>query len=777
MTKRRKLAFSALAVAVVALLALAFCPKPSLYGDTPFSAAVVDRDGTLLRLTLAADGRYRIRTSLEDVAPAAVDATLLYEDRHFRSHPGFNPLSLFRAAWSTYVSRERVMGASTITMQLARLRFSLDTRSIGGKLVQIARAIQLERHYGKDAILEAYLNLAPYGGNIEGIGAASRIYFEKAAADLSLPEALALAVIPQNPVRRDPSTTPGYEQMRAARARLFESWAVSHDADEALRAQFTMPLAVHGTGDLPFRAPQFVQELLAGDRAASGVVTSTLDLGKQTLIEDRIHSYTGRKRALGVRNASALLVDWRSMQVLASVGSADFFDDSIEGQVDGTTARRSPGSALKPFLYGLAIDAGLIHPASLLEDAPTRFAAYTPENFDRGFMGPIKARDALIYSRNVPAIRLLARLGHEQFHDFLAAARVGGLRDADYYGLAMILGGIEVSMQELTGLYAMLANSGDEKPLVTRLDAAPDSFERKLLSPEASFLVLDMLRSNPRPDAVNATTAGPHAPIAWKTGTSYAFRDAWTVGVFGPYVLAVWVGNFDGSENPAFVGRSAAAPLFFEIADSLLASEPGADDEVLPAPGLNLRKVDVCADTGDLPGPYCPRTVKSWFIPGVSPIRVSDVHRAIRVDRKTGLRACRFDPETTRLEVYEFWPSDILALFRKAGVSIRQPPRWSPECGIDLQRSAGTAPQITSPTAGLAYHVRLDRVDEERIPLEATTDGDASKLYWFVDDRFIAAAGRDEAVFWQPRAGRHTILAVDDFGRSESRPVSVVALP
>jgi len=773
---RRTLAYSLLAACVTVGLLLAFCPKPAIYGHTDFSAAVEDRNGLLLRLALASDDRYRLKVTLEDIAPAAVDATLLYEDQYFRSHIGFNVVALFRAAWSTYVKRDRVIGGSTITMQLARLRFDLDTRSVGGKLQQIARAVQLERHYTKNQILEAYLNLAPYGGNIEGIGTASLIYFDKQASQLSVPEALALAVIPQNPARRNPTTPGGFTAMNVARDRLVKLWADKFGLSKETLVQIELPLAVRAANQMPYRAPHFSREVLKASQRSEGVAKTTLDWMTQNLIEERISNYIDRRRAVGISNASALLIDYRTMEVVASVGSAGFFNNEIQGQVDGTNAKRSPGSTLKPFVYGLAIDGGIIHPMSLLKDAPRRFAAYTPENFDRGFMGPIFAQDALVYSRNVPAIELLAEVGHETFHDFLVDGRVGDLRNADYYGLAMVLGGNELTMRELVRLYAMLANGGQNKPLVSVPGQEFAKSDPRLLSAEASFLVLDMLRRNPRLDSVIVDTPKQQQPVAWKTGTSYAFRDAWTVGVFGPYVLAVWVGNFDGSGNPALVGRQAAAPLFFEIVDSIPLDPAEQYLNTEPSPHLNLVKVDVCASTGDLPGRHCPQTTTAWFVPGVSPITVSNIHRAIRVDNETGARTCSYDSSTTHEEVFEFWPSDISRLFRAAGIARRQPPPWAADCSLNLQAANGLAPSITSPSARLTYQIRASEAADERLPLIATTDGDVQWLYWFADDRFIAKVRRDEPLFWNPDPGGYELLVVDDLGRSHSRHLSVEAV-
>ncbi len=777
MSAKRALVSAALVLTIACALLILFAPKPSLYPDVNFSAGVQDRNGRLLRLALADDQRYRLHLSLDAIAPSVIDATLLYEDRHFHDHPGFNPGALLRAGWSTYIKQNRVIGGSTITMQLARLSHPINTRTPYGKLQQIARAVQLERHYSKREILEAYLNLAPYGGNIEGIGAAALIYFNKSAMQLSLPEALALVVIPQNPAKRNPASVTGYNHMARARARLLDLWATQFDLKEITREQFALPLAVRSTRSLPYRAAHFSRRVMAQAPRTQALISTTLDWPLQNTIEKQINRYVDRKRSLGLTNASVMLLDHRSMEVLASAGSADFFNDGIQGQVDGTTAKRSPGSTLKPFVYGMAIDRGLIHPMSLLKDAPRRYAAYTPENFDRGFMGPIVAQDALIYSRNVPAIELLSRLGHRQFHDFLVRGNVSDLRAADYYGLAAVLGGNELTMTELVALYAMLANGGKLQQLVSRQDQAASNRTLtptvQLLGAEASFLVLDMLRRNPRPNSLTLKPATQSIPIAWKTGTSYAFRDAWTVGVIGPYVLAVWVGNFDGSSNSSFVGRQAAAPLFFEIADQLSAKIPKTPAIAAPPPALNLRKVEVCASTGDLPGQHCPQTAEAWFVPGLSPIKVSNVHRAIRIDNDSGERSCSYDRSTTHEEIYEFWPSDISRLLQQAGIALRQPPRWSSECSLDRQAAQGQIPEITSPAADLTYHLPSQTRDDARLPLTAITDSDAKWLYWFSNNRFIAKVRRDEPLLWEPNAGQHTIIAVDDLGRSTSRELVV----
>ncbi|MEM1261018.1 MAG: penicillin-binding protein 1C [Pseudomonadota bacterium] len=751
-----------------------FCPQPSLYGTTPFSVAVVDRNGELLRLALASDERYRLRVPLDEISTTAIDATLLYEDRHFFTHPGVNPAALIRAAWTTYVRRQRPVGGSTISMQLARLRFGLTTRSPSGKFKQVLRALQLERHYSKAEILEAYLNLAPYGGNVEGIGTAARIYFGKAARELTLTEALALAVVPQNPVARNPQRATGVAAMRAASQRLFETWRTRYTVTDTQVARFAMTPVIGGLDKLPFLAPHGVQRALAEAPATERLVLS-LDGQWQRRLEQRIDWFVDHHRDQGIDNAAAMLVDSRTMEVLAEVGSAGFFNAAIEGQVNGTRAKRSPGSTLKPFVYALALDDGLIHPMTLLKDAPYRFADYTPENFDRGFVGPILARDALIYSRNVPAIHLLQQVGLDRLHQLLLDGGVNRLRSAAHYGLAAVLGGNELTMAELVRLYAMLANGGVDRSLRYRTDQ-PMTVGPRLLSGEASFLTLAMLAENPRPLGAAVPLTDDHKMIAWKTGTSYAFRDAWSIGVVGPYVVAVWVGHFDGHSNHALVGRRAAAPLFFDIVNDLLVHRRDARRQLAHDPALNVTKIDVCEPTGDLPGKHCPRATPGWFIPGVSPIKVSNVHRAVKIDSRSGRRSCGHSSGPTDEVVFEFWPSDIAQLFRQAGFAVATPPPWDEACPLTVRAATGRAPEITSPQNRLTVYRRPGSADDG-ITLEASTDADAEALFWFANDRFIAKTARNTAHLWSPPSGRYRLVVVDDLGRSDGIDIDVADAP
>ena len=745
-------------------------PRPDLAQRHGSSRAFFDRDGRLLRLTLASDDRYRLPVDLEQVAPVMREATLLYEDRDFFRHPGVDPLALLRAAWSTYVAGARPVGASTISMQVARLHWGLQTRDIGGKLAQIVRALQLGRHYSKDEIFAAYLNLAGYGRNIEGVEAASLIYFNKHAAALSLPEALALSVIPQNPNQRNPPARAGLAAVVAARARLFAAWLDRHPEDGDKQVFFDLPLAVRPPEQLPFAAPHLVTDL---DRRLpsrrSGAIHTTLDGDLQISLEQRLKGYVERRQRDGIRNAAAAVLNYRTMEIEALVGSADFANAAIAGQVNGATARRSPGSTLKPFVYALAMDQQLIHPLTLLKDAPRRYGGFTPENYDQQFLGPVFARDALIASRNVPAVSLQARLQTPSLYGFLQQCGIEGLKEEAFYGLALTLGGAELSMLDLLRLYAILPNGGRLRPLHTLRETTAETEEKPLpvLSPEACFLVLDILGDNPPPTRPELSgQVSRDIEVAWKTGTSFAFRDAWAVGIGGDHVVAVWVGNFSGEGNPVFIGRSAAGPLLFEILRDLNHGFRETPAEQLKPGLLNLRRVEVCAVSGDLPGHACPRTAETWYIPGVSPIKVCGIHRAVPIDPATGLRACWQQPGATELRVFEFWPSDLQQIYRRAGIALRTPPPFNPDCSLDELSSAGQAPQILSPMNEVGYRLRNPPGKEETIPFQAACDADVRQLFWFVDERYVGASQPGKTLFWPAQSGSFSVRAVDDHGRA-----------
>jgi len=772
----RSLGATFLFLAVGVFLAWLCLPKPALMENISFSRRIFDRNGDQLWMTLSSDEKYRVFTPLDRISPQLIRATLEHEDRFFWEHPGVNPIAAFRAFWH-FAHGEKRGGASTITMQLARLSSHRETRTVRGKLSQMLRAVELERHYSKNQLLEAYLNLAPYGRNIEGVGAASEIYFGKEATQLSVHEAIALSLIPQSPSRRALREL-GSSVHQAARDRLYLALTKSSRAvDQSFVARAEAKHAM--------LAPHFTRQVLAKTDARE--IRTTLDLDLQRLIERRITDYIESNQARGIRNAAAMLVDFSTMEVLAQVGSANFADASIHGQVDGTRSGRSPGSTLKPFIYALALDQGLIHPLTMLKDAPRSFGAFDPENFDREFVGPIKATDALARSRNIPAVGLASQLHGPTLYGFLKRAGVHLSRDEKSYGLALPLGGAEVTMEDLVRMYCALANNGELRPLRRTCSHFPlgsvgigvdrssdghlpqgDGYKR-LVSREAAFLTLEMLGQIPRP---GLGAPMENDPIFWKTGTSQGFHDAWTIAIFDHYVLAVWVGNFDGKSNPAFVGRTGAAPLLFQIADAMRASGRAHAAPNDPPPNANLRRVEFCAVSGEFPTAACPHRVSGWFIPGVSPINRCEIHREILIDDATGLRV-NSDDGTRKLhrEVYEFWPSDLLALFEEAGLPRRTPPPFLPGQSIEALSRRGHAPHIVSPKSNIIYSLG-EGAAGRALSLQAETEPDVAKVYWFADRAFLGTSDHGTPLSWQPKPGSYKVIAMDDHGRSDSRAVT-----
>jgi len=517
-------------------------------------------------------------------------------------------------------------------------------------------------------------------------------------------------------------------------------------------------------------APHFVQQILENAKTSEQIV-STLDLDKQRLIEKRLSDYIATNRARGIENAAVLLIDARSMDVLAQVGSADFHNVAIHGQVDGTRSARSPGSTLKPFVYALALEQGLIHPLSILSDAPHSFGEYNPENFDRDFLGPIRATDALARSRNIPAVQLTAQLSHPTLYEFLRSADVRLPQPSSFYGLALPLGGAEVTMQDLVRLYAVLANGGELRPLRQTNAERIVPHGRKILTPESAFLTLEMLRNVPRPE-MNCADGSSSAPAFWKTGTSHGFRDAWSVAVFDHYVLAVWVGNFDGRANPAFVGRTAAGPLLFQIIDSVRATWPEPNEPHLSPPSANLKRVELCAVSGDLPQTSCPQRVEGWFIPGVSPIKKCDVHREVLVDAATGMRV-PVDDGTRQLrhEIYEFWPGEFCSLFERAGLPRKSPPPFVPGTSSDVLERNGSRPQILAPAGGAHREILL--ANTLAVPLRAKVEADVRDVYWFAGNAFLGKAAKNEILSWKCRPGAYELTALDDHGRAGTSSVVV----
>ena len=532
-------------------------------GPTPLAEAqqvsttVVDRNGKLLRAYAMADGRWRLPVDAKTgVDPNYLRLLLAYEDKRFYSHDGVDLLALSRAALQLVTRGHIVSGGSTITMQLARLMEPRRERSVYAKMHQIVRAIELERQLSKDQILNLYLALAPYGGNLEGIRSASIAYFGKEPKRLSLAELALLVALPQSPETRRIDRYP--DTARAARDRVLERMVEEGVVSEQDAAQAKVQPVPRMRRPIPILAPHSSDRAVAIVKDAP-VISLTLDFSLQKMLEALARD---RAIAFGPNISVAILaVDNASGEVLARVGSPDYFDDRRAGQVDMTRAVRSPGSTLKPFIYGLAFEDGFVHPESLIDDRPIRFGAYAPQDFDMTFQGTVPVRKALQLSLNVPAIALLDRVGASRLSARLKQA--GGnliLPKDEVPGLAMGLGGVGVTLQDLVQLYSGIPRLGTTRPLREIIISANDDQRDplRLMDQVAAWQVGNVLMGTPPPE--NA----PQHRIAFKTGTSYGYRDAWSVGFDGRMTIGVWVGRPDGAPVPGLVGRTAAAPILFD---------------------------------------------------------------------------------------------------------------------------------------------------------------------------------------------------------------------
>ncbi|AMN41779.1 penicillin-binding protein 1C [Rhodoplanes sp. Z2-YC6860] len=529
-------------------------PPASTLAELDVSTQVVDRNGHLLRAYATPDGRWRLPATVEDVDPRFVDMLLAYEDRRFRDHAGVDPLAMARAAWQWVGNGRVISGGSTVTMQVARLLEPRPDRTVLAKLRQLARAIALERQFSKNEILSLYLTLAPYGGNLEGVRAASLAYFGKEPKKLSLSEAALLVALPQSPGSRRPDRAA--EAAQRARDRVLDRIAASGKMppDEVAYAKRDLVPGVRRA--MPTLAPHASDQAVAAAPKLK-LHRLTINVAFQKSLEDLARE---RARALGPDLSVAIVaVDNATGEVLARVASSDYFDVRRQGQVDLTDALRSPGSTLKPFIYGLAFEDGIAHPETMIEDRPVRYGAYAPENFDQTFQGTVTARRALQLSLNVPAVSLLDSVGANRLNARLTQAGASlVLPKGEAPGLAMALGGLGIKLSDLTMLYVGLARGGDAVPLVERVTKAEPAAPRRLLDHVAAWYIGNVLSGTPPPE----NAAGGR--IAYKTGTSYGFRDAWSVGFDGKRTIGVWVGRADGAPVPGLIGRAAAAPILFD---------------------------------------------------------------------------------------------------------------------------------------------------------------------------------------------------------------------
>jgi len=759
----RRAAIGLAAAAVVSILAFAALWRLFPYDIDAFdravarrnAASVLDRTGKPLRCFLGDEDTWQFPVALSDMSPHLPSALIAVEDERFRLHPGVDPISMGRAALSNIRRRRVVSGASTLTMQVVRL-VRPRPRTLKSKAVETFRALQLERIKSKNEILETYLNLAPFGGNRVGVEAASRCYFAKSASDLTLSEAALLAGLVQSPSRLRPDR----HLDRACRRRdhvldrMVECGVAT--AEEAVLAK-RRPLRIAAAAR-SFDAPHFARWVRAiyPDRVVS---RTTLDRWMQEISETALRDAVDWLRPDGVTNGAVVAIENATGAVRAMVGSSDFFSMDDDGQVNGALALRSPGSALKPFIYAVAFDRGFITPDTALPDVPSSFSGYRPENYDREFRGPVSARRALAYSLNVPAVSLLNDVGVVEAHETLCRLGMTTMnRSSDEYGLPLALGGAPVTLLELTNAYAALARLGVWRPWRI-LEKEPPDDGRRVFSEGAAYLIADILRDTSRlGDRSLWKSQNTARPMAWKTGTSYGHRDAWTVAYNSEYTVGVWMGNFDGRPSRALVGMLVAAPVAARVLDGIMGPHAPVTWFAKPETVLSRK---VCPLSGMPAGPDCPSAITGIYLKGVSRSRPCTVHRRVPADAVE-----------TASRVVERWPAGVAAWLRTVGRGEDLAPLHSPAWVRANRSSDTTAIRILNPADGATYSLSAPGLEEpQRIALRAAAT--AGRVHWFVNGTLYRTARPDDQILLTLQRGRQQIVCADDAGRNCAVAVNV----
>lgn len=756
---------AAIGVAALAAGVLAV-PVPDPPFPEDYGAMILDTHGEVLHTSLASDEQWRFRLDGDDISNKLVTAVLTAEDRRFRTHPGVDPLALSRAVIQNVRAGEIRSGASTITMQVARL-IRPKPRTVPNKVLEMVQALKLETRLDKDEILRLYLEHAPYGGNLVGATAASLHYFNRTPDRLTWAEAATLAVLPKAPTAVTPFRNP--DVLLDRRNRLLHALENQGSIDDQTLRESLFERLPTRSHSMPTVAPHFARRV-AGENPGCNPRT-TLDRGIQEQLEALARRHAGYLSRAGIHNLSILAVETSTGEVRGYVGSPDFFDHSNGGQVDGVMASRSTGSLLKPFLYATAFDRGVIHPDSLLRDVPVYFGSYAPVNADRKFSGMVRASEALVRSLNVPPTLLLREVGVAEFHHFLGMAGMRTLfRSPDGYGLSLVLGGAEGTLWDMVRLYRGLASDGRFDGL-TLLAGEPPEEGPQLLSPAAARLTMEILTEVRRPDddGVDRTLFTPRRPVAWKTGTSFGKRDAWAVGATPDWVVGVWVGNFSGQGNASLGGARAAAPVLFAALDLL----PGHREGTWYHSPTDVRAIRLCSDSGFRAGEDCPNTHVARRPRRAPQVAVCPYHRSFWIDPDTGFEVCSRCWKASRHQRITrlILPADAAQLMRRAGHRIDSSPVHNPDCPAS---SPHDPLRVVYPSPGATLLVPRDLDDRpESVTLRASHTSAAATLHWYVDGNYQGRTTGDHAVSLLLASGRHRVEIIDQDGRAASTTFTV----
>jgi penicillin-binding protein 1C len=728
-----------------------------------YSPVIQTKHQQLLHSYLTSDEKWRMFTTLEEITPTLKKAIIFKEDQYFYYHFGVNPISIFRAAFNNLFKGRRTSGASTITMQVARM-LNPKERSYTNKIIEIFRALQLEWNLTKDEILQLYLNLVPYGGNIEGVKAASLIYFEKMPDHLSIAEITALSIIPNRPnslrIGRSNDLIKKERDKWLERFELndlFDSKDIADALDEELDAKRNV---------LPRIAPH-LSFRLKNEFQDQRIIRSSIDLNTQLKVEAIVKNYVLQLYQYNIKNAAVLILDNESMTVKAYVGSSDYYSNIDGGQVDGIRAIRSPGSTLKPLLYGLAIDKGMLTPKSIIADVLVNFRGYQPRNYKENFNGNVSMEFALANSLNIPAVKVLDRLQPRIFIEALSRSGFKQIeKDREHLGLSTVLGGCGTTLEELTRLYAAFAHEG-KLSNINFLSGDTIQFRDNVLSEASNYMISEILTGVVRPDLPSQWKNSTSLPkVAWKTGTSYGRRDAWSIGFNKKYTVGVWVGNFSGEGVQELTGSDMAAPLLFNIFNAI---DQESSKEWFSMPkGVNFRHV--CTESGQVPNEFCDSQQLDYFIPGISDYQKCSHKKYVYVSSdstKSYCNTCR--PENGYVKaLYPNHSPEIISYFETEEINYIKIPSHDPDCERVFTQSA---PKIISPIDKLEYLV--DKADTMQVMLSCQAANNVEQVYWYVNDKYYRSALANENIYFTPNEGKVKISCADDKGRNTNIEIDV----
>lgn len=733
-----------------------FLPQGELF-NCDYSRAVLSRNGELLRVSLTEDEQFRFPPSDTALPEKYITALLTFEDRRFYYHPGVDLFSIVKSFLINRRAGEIKRGGSTITMQLARLSNPRE-RTYSAKVAELFRALKITLHYSKSEVLRIYAAHIPMGGNIVGVEAASFRYFGKPPADLTWAEAALLAVLPNAPGMIDLSRK--RELLRDKRNRLLRTLMERGELDHmeyALAVDEPLPEKV---SRIPFEAPHFTRFMLRS--SDDNIIHTTLDRSLQAVLEDEVRRYQYRLSGSGIANSAVLIAGRSTGEVLAYSGSQDYYDEASQGKVDGIQAKRSPGSLLKPFLTAAVLDQGPFTPKSLIQDVPTFFGTFAPQNASRKFDGVVPLDRALVRSLNVPFVRLLNFYGTEPFHSLLTRGGAEFAHGANHYGLSLILGGAEMSLWELSRLYLTIANDGTTMPLKTLRNDSGEGRVDTLFSPGAAALTRTILTELTRPgfEQYRNNFSSQRGDIAWKTGTSYGQKDGWAIGFSGDYLIAVWVGNFTGEGNPAIGGAQTAAPLLFSLFNSL-----PEKDSLPPLPLNSLEEYKICSESGFLSGENCPESVAQLLPLNRIYTRRCPFHRVIPVDtvQKRSLCSSCWSGVDRKEDTLFILPPAARNFRHQRGYEVDTIPSHREECRAQKRESSL---ELIYPTEGIRIFLpRNFDGSREKLILSAAHRREGAELFWYLDQKFIGSTRSENSLKLDSiGVGKHRLFVQDSEG-------------